>query len=231
MYNAIMCGRFTLRTPPHVLVRQFQLGDDPGWKPRYNIAPTQLVLGVRALTGNPGRTHVPLRWGLVPSWSKDSKIASRMINARGETVATKLSFRSSFKRRRCLVLADGYYEWKKEGSGKQPFYIRFQDERAFAFAGLWERWSDADGQRMETCTIITTDANPLTQPIHERMPVILRPDDYDLWLDPEFQNIGPLQQLLGPFESEEMTAEPVSTYVNKPTNDSPKCIQEQRGLF
>jgi putative SOS response-associated peptidase YedK len=204
----------------------------PELVPRYNIAPTQQVPIVRVTAGSPHRSLSLARWGLIPSWAKDPSIGNRLINARSETVAEKPSFRSAFKRQRCLVAADGYYEWKKTGAAKQPYHIRLQDGQVFGFAGLWESWSgprDAPlEQPLETCTIITTAANDFTRQIHDRMPVILRPDDYELWLDPELQEPAPLLPLLRALESDEMVANPVSTFVNRPANDSPRCIEIQK---
>jgi putative SOS response-associated peptidase YedK len=169
------------------------------------------------------RECVLLRWGLIPGWADDPKIGNRMINARAETVASKPAFRNAFKRRRCLVVTDGFYEWKKLVQGKQPHYIRMKDDRPFAFAGLWESWH-RDGSQIESCTIITTEPNALMKSIHNRMPVILRPDDYDCWLDPEFQDGDALQRLLAPFSAHRMEAYPVSTLVNSPGNDVADCI-------
>lgn len=238
-----MCGRFTLRTPSNVLVQQFLLDSSPELSPRYNIAPTQDVAVVRTGGDDPQRRLVLLRWGLIPSWAKDPAMGNRMINARGESVADKPSFRAAFKRRRCLVLADGYYEWKKTPAAKggksqgkkQPYYVTMQDERPFAFAGLWEHWpgsdeSDTPGP-IESCTIITTDSNDLTRDIHDRMPAILPEDAYEMWLDPELQDRDPLLPLLSPHPSDEMKAEPVSTHVNNVRNDDPDCITVQRELF
>jgi putative SOS response-associated peptidase YedK len=150
----------------------------------FNVAPTQPVAAVRVVPGGQERELVELRWGLIPSWADDPKIGYRMINARSETAATKPSFRSAFKVRRCLVVADGYYEWQKRDGAKQPFYIHMQGGKLFAFAGLWERWVPPDGEAIESCTILTTDANELTKPIHDRMPVIVDPPDFGQWLDP-----------------------------------------------
>jgi putative SOS response-associated peptidase YedK len=167
-----------------------------------------------------------LRWGLIPSWAKDPAVGARTINARAETVAEKPSFRAAFRRRRCLVLADGYYEWRKEGSKKQPYYIRMRDEAPFAFAGLWEYWSPGDdAETLETCTLITTEANELTRAIHDRMPVILPPDAYEVWLDPELDDRPRLLSLLRPYESQALIADPVSTHVNNPKHDDPECVQ------
>lgn len=225
-----MCGRFTLRTPATVLTQQLllDLGIDQApedLQPRYNIAPTQFITAVRE-TAPGDRSCDLLRWGLVPSWAKDVSIGNRMINARAETVADKPAFRAAFRRRRCLVLADGYFEWCKEGNKKQPYYIRMADESPFVFAGLWERWSPGgDEPPLETCTLITTDANDLTRPIHDRMPVILPSGAYPLWLDPEFQDPKPLVAFLQPYDSEAMLATPVSSHVNSPKHDDPTCVE------
>jgi putative SOS response-associated peptidase YedK len=235
-----MCGRFTLTDPDQDLAVQFNLPEIPELKPRYNIAPTQPVAAVRVVTSaetGPARELALLHWGLIPFWAKDPKIGARMINARSETVAEKPAFRAAFRRRRCLVLADGFYEWKKIERGKQPFYIRLQDGRPFAFAGLWEHWKapkdPADtsgagqGATVQSCTLLTTEPNDLIRPLHNRMPVILHPGNYDLWLDPEVEQIERLRPLLGAYPPEEMEAYPVSRFVNKPGNDDPRCIEPQ----
>ena len=230
-----MCGRFTLRNPANTLVTQFRLESMPHLQPRYNVAPTQSIAIVRQVKNAPQRRLTFARWGFVPPWAKDASMGNRMINARAETVAEKPSFRTAFRRRRCLVLADGYYEWKKQGDQKQPFYIRLAEERPFAIAGLWESWAGTKEEpldvSLETCTLITTDANALTSKIHERMPVILEPDDYDLWLDLELNARDPLIRLLKSYDADEMVSDPVSTYVNNPTHDDPKCVALQRKLF
>ena len=227
-----MCGRFTLRQEESVIAEAFQLSEVPTLEPRYNIAPTQLVLTVvrpKVSAQSPEQSEQRfqlLRWGLIPSWAKDPAIGSRLINARSETVTEKPSFRAAFRQRRCLVLADGFYEWQRQERKKQPFYFRLQDGQPFAFAGLWERWkAPDDGEAVESCTILTTEANELLRPIHDRMPVILDPKDYELWLDP-VQKPEPLQQLLRPYRSEAMTTYPVSTQVNNPSNNSPECITQ-----
>lgn len=218
-----MCGRFTLHTDSAVVAEQFALNDVPNIPPRYNIAPTQQVATVHQ--ADTGRAFVPMRWGLVPSWASDPAIGTRMINARAETVASKPAFRAAFKQRRCLVLADGFYEWQAGtmGSKKQPFYILMQDRMPFAFAGLWETWQGTEST-LYSCTIITTTPNDLMQPIHSRMPVILRPDEYALWLDPHLDDQATLESVLQPFAAESMAAYPVSTTVNNVRNDSPACI-------
>lgn len=220
-----MCGRFTLRTPQNVLVQQFLLESIPDWKPRYNIAPTQPLLCVRREPGETQREAVKLHWGLVPSWADDPKIGNRMINARADGVASKPSFRAAFKRRRCLVLADGYYEWKREGKAKQPYYYRLQNERPFAFAGLWESWHKDAGDPLESVTVITTDANELAAKVHDRMPVILDEADYETWLDVEHCDKDQLQALLVPYDTPLMKAEPVSMHVNNARNDDPQCVE------
>ncbi|QDU39428.1 Putative SOS response-associated peptidase YedK [Maioricimonas rarisocia] len=229
-----MCGRFTLHAPPQLIREAFSLFRDPELAPRYNIAPSQPIAVVRFDENRTPREWDLLRWGLIPSWAKDSKIGYKMINARGETVASKPSFRAAFKRRRCLIPADGFYEWEKRDEGpKQPWYMTQPDGEPFAFAGLWESWSDPDGGVIESCTIITTEANDEMARLHDRMPVILPPDDYDVWLDPSIEEAKTLQPLLVPYEGE-LKFTPVSTEVNSPRHDSPDCIRplpEQGQLF
>jgi putative SOS response-associated peptidase YedK len=219
-----MCGRFTLATPEQDLVVQFNLPEIPDLQPRYNIAPTQPVAAVRLPTAEGDRELVMLHWGLIPFWAKDPGIGSRMINARAETAADKPAFRAAFRRRRCLVPADGFYEWQKQNGSKQPFYIRLQNGRPFAFAGLWERWQDEEGGVIESCTLLTTRPNELIQPLHNRMPVILHPHNYAVWLDPEVEDIDVLRRLLDPYPPSEMVAYAVSRYVNAPRNEGPDCI-------
>jgi putative SOS response-associated peptidase YedK len=220
-----MCGRFTLSASATDLVQQFELAGLPAWSPRYNIAPTQEVLTVLKVPEAPDRQARLLRWGLIPPWAEGPAAASRMINARAETVATKPAFRRAFKERRCLLLADGFYEWQRQERRKQPYYIRLRDSRPFAFAGLWERWAPQDGQPIDSCTIITTVANDRVRPLHLRMPVILPPADCDVWLDPSVQEAERLQPLLRPYPAEEIEAYTVSTRVNNTANDTPGCIE------
>ena len=220
-----MCGRFNLRTSAAQLAELFEMMGLPSLAPRYNIAPSQPVLAIRLSPQSREREATHFQWGLVPSWSKDPTIGNRMINARSETVATKPSFRSPFKRRRCLIPTDGFYEWQKTGRAKQPFHILMKDERPFSFAGLWEHWESPDGSELETCTILTTSANELLQPIHDRMPVILNQNDYATWLDHEIEQADDLESLLVPYPSEEMQTYPISTWVNKPAHDDPRCIE------
>ncbi len=214
-----MCGRFTLRAKLNLLLSQFAAeAADIDWTPRYNIPPTSEVLAVRQ-TGK--RELVRLRWGLIPSWAKDKKIANSTINARADTVATKPAFRAAYKKRRCLVLADGYYEWLREGKAKQPHLYEIDGGAVVAFAGLWEWWrdpADSESQPVESCTIITTEANDLAAAVHDRMPVILDAADYDAWLTGE-------QVPLVPFPSDRMTVRPVSQYVNKAGNEGPQCVE------
>lgn len=225
-----MCGRFALMTPTEMLVKLFDVPETaveslPPSVPRYNIAPTQPVAAIR-LNENGERDFTFFHWGLIPSWSKDIQIGSRMINARSETVTEKPSFRNAFKRRRCLIPADGFYEWQKQADGKQPMFIRPSEgaERPFALAGLWEFWSEPDGGTIQSCTILTTAPNELMAAIHNRMPVIVEPEDFDLWLNPEPDPEQGLH-LLRPYPAEKMVAYPVSTVVNNPRNDVPECVQ------
>ena len=218
-----MCGRYTLHAPPDQIGELFDLVAPDDLEPRYNIAPSQAVPAV-SVVGTGERQVAMLAWGLLPSWAKDPKIGYRMINARSETAASKPSFRRAFKHARCLVLTDGFYEWRKEGPGKQPYYIRMRDRRPFAFAGLREHWEGSDGSVIDSCTILTTEPNELLSPIHDRMPVILERRHYDQWLDPEGNDAESLMQLLRAYEPDEMTAFPVSTLVNKPSTDVPECI-------
>jgi putative SOS response-associated peptidase YedK len=219
-----MCGRFTLRTSGKAVADFFGLSEIPELPARFNIAPTQPVPAVRVSQDDGGRELALLRWGLIPGWAADPIIGNRMINARADTVATKPAYRQAFRQRRCLIVADGFYEWKKLNGKKQPYYIRLQDDRPFAFAGLWERWNRGDAP-IDSCTILTTDANELVGSIHDRMPVILNPADYDLWLDPGVQDAKRLEPLLGPYTGEAMMAWPVSTLVNNPKADEPRCIE------
>ena len=219
-----MCGRYTLKASPEVVAGQF-LADLPGLKkPRYNIAPSQMVACVRGTPESQRREGVFLRWGLVPSWAKDPAIGQKLINARAETVGEKPSFRRSFRHRRCLVLADGYYEWRKEEKGKQPYYIRMKDERPFAFAGIWEHWDGGDDQTIESCAMLTTEPNELMATIHHRMPVILKPEDYDGWLDVSLQDSPRLLRFLYSYPAGDMVAFPVSLKVNNPKFDDPACL-------
>lgn len=221
-----MCGRFTLRSRSEDIARLFDLDEVPKLAPRYNIAPTQSVPAVRLRPGGDERELVQLHWGLIPFWADDPKIGNRMINARAETVAKKPAYRAAFRRRRCLVVADGFYDWQKTNGTKRPWFIHREDDRPFAFAGLWESWKESGSENVvESCTIIVTDANELLAPIHDRMPVILPEERYDLWLDPEIEETEPLTSLLQPCSDDELEAYPVGTTVNNPQNDSAECIE------
>ena len=219
-----MCARFTLVTPAKDVAEEFQLEEIPSLAPRYNVAPTQPVATVRRKEGRGKREFASLRWGLIPSWAKDLKIGARMINARAETLSEKPAFREAFRERRCLIPADGFYEWRRVGSKKQPFYFRLRGGRSFAFAGLWERW-EGQGAAVESCTLLTTDANDLLRPVHERMPVILNPEDYETWLDSSVRGTERLRPLFAPYSPEEMDFHPVGMRVNSPKNDDPACIE------
>ncbi len=218
-----MCGRYSLTTPVEAVGRLFQVAERPNLEPRYNIAPSQDAPVVRAGEAG-GRRLGMLRWGLIPSWAKEARVGYRMINARAETVAQKPAFRGAFRQRRCLVPADGFYEWRKLGKAKQPYRITLADGGPFAFAGLWERWRASDGQAVESFTIITTEANPLLRPIHDRMPVILDAADYDAWLDTAGVAPEEAARRLRPYLAEGLVAVPVSTRVNSPKNDDVACI-------
>lgn len=225
-----MCGRFTLTADQDSFEDRFSLtGFDLGWVPSFNIAPTQEVLTVT----NDGSENRPelMRWGLVPSWAKDPKIGNRMINARSETLTEKPSFRTAFKRRRCLIPADGFYEWKREGKAKKPMLITANPGGLFAFAGLWETWKQPDGSWLLTCAIITTSANEFMKSIHDRMPVILPRESEASWLDPEEQDTAMLSELLLPYDSDRMEAYEVSTLVNSPRNNFPEVIEPVATLF
>ena len=216
-----MCGRYTLSTPAGRLAEEFQLDSTVEIPPSYNVAPTQQVAAV--LEDEGGRRLEMLRWGLVPSWADDPDIGARMINARSETAPEKPSFRSAFRRRRCLIAADGFYEWKREDGGKQPYYFRMQDGRPFAFAGLWESW-DKGGGELLTCTILTTRPNSVLEGIHDRMPVILPHDAYNAWLDPDADR-EELGELMIPYPGDDLETYPVSRFVNSPRNNDERCIE------
>ena len=223
-----MCGRFTLRANASQIAKSFQVETGVDLPPRYNIAPTQDVAAVRLSKDGDQRELAMLRWGLIPSWAKDAKIGSRMINARAETVAEKPSFRSAFKKRRCLILTDGFYEWQKIDGNKQPFFIHRKDDEPFAFAGLWETWKH-EGEEIQSCTIITTTANSLMEPLHDRMPVILSEAEYPVWLDSEFQDKNAIEAMVRPCDSELLEAYSVSKVVNNFRNDEAACIEPLRG--
>jgi putative SOS response-associated peptidase YedK len=218
-----MCGRYTLTAEPSAIQELFPfLSIPPEMQPRFNIAPSQPV----AVIPNDGKQRLDFfKWGLVPSWAKDPDIGNRLINARAETLAEKPSFRNAFRYHRCLVLADGFYEWRKTNGGKTPMYIQLATKKPFAFAGLWDLWHAPDGSELYSCAIITTQPNQLMEKIHTRMPVILSAENYDIWLNPQPGNPTQLSALLTPYPAELMTAYPVSRLVNNPAVDSPDCIQ------
>jgi len=220
-----MCGRYLLKSPVDALKRAFGFVEQPNLMPRYNIAPTQDAPVVRQRREPKGeRTLQMLRWGLIPSWAKDTKMGAKLINARSESVAEKPSFRSAFRRRRCLVPADGFYEWRAEGTHKQPYLIARRDRAPFALAGLWERWTPQKGDAIDSFTIVTTEANALLRPLHQRMPVILAPEDYGRWLDPDAVE-GDLLQLLKPAPEEWLGYAPVSARVNAASVDDAALIE------
>ena len=221
-----MCGRFTLTTNMDDLQERFDFeARDLVFRASYNVAPTQQVLAVLG-SGEDGGKNRPeiMRWGLIPFWAKDPSIGSRMINARAETVAQKPAFRNALQKRRCLVLADGFYEWKKEGKGKTPMYICSRSKEPFAMAGLYETWKPPEGEPVPSCTIITTTPNKLMEPIHNRMPVILPQGAEATWLDREVEDREALTSLLMPYPDGEMEAYIVSTLVNSAKNNFPECI-------
>lgn len=224
-----MCGRFTLVAPGEAVAELFQLAEVPDIAPRYNIAPTQPVAAVRLSPSTGERELTYFHWGLIPRWAKDPSIGSRMINARSETAAEKPSFRAAMKYRRCLVAADGFYEWQKMNGRKQPVRIQMKDGNPFAMAGLWEQWISSDGSELESCTILTTDPNDLLKPVHNRMPVLVDPADFDTWLDAREHPVEEAQGLLRPFPEESMKYYQVSTHVNSPKNDDPLCIKPLTG--
>lgn len=218
-----MCGRYTVRLIQPIM-DHFQVDFLAETTARFNVAPTQDVPVVRADSGG-RRVGALMHWGFIPSWADDPAIGNRMINARSETVAEKPAFRTAFQRRRCLIPADGFYEWQKLDGGKrkQPFFIRMKDDRPFAFAGLWEHWR-RDDQEIVSCTILTTSPNELMKPIHDRMPVIVPSDQYERWMDSKRAGKD-VTDLLAPFPAHAMTAQPISTYVNSPRNDDARCVE------
>ena len=217
-----MCGRFYLDAPDELVMSYFGLDDGIHLAPRYNITPSQDIAIVRS--AEQGRELATARWGLVPAWSKDEKTRYSTINARADSVAEKPAYRSAFRRRRCLVPASGFYEWRKQQNGKQPYRIGMADNSVMALAGLWEHW-EGEGKSFDSCSIIVTEANELIDSIHHRMPVIFNRDQFDQWLDPYNQDIPQLQAMLGPYPGEKMSLWPVSRRVNSPANDDPACIE------
>jgi putative SOS response-associated peptidase YedK len=234
-----MCGRYRLSRRKQIIVEHFDaVSDAEDWTPRYNIAPTQPVPVIRQHPTEPTRHLSQMRWGLIPAWSKDASGAAKMINARSETAHSLPAFRDAMKYRRCLVPADGFYEWRGSGKEKQPYCFEVNEGKLFAFAGLWEGWKDPNGNWIKTYSILTTMPNPVTSPIHDRMPVILNASDYDLWLDPGMKNASVVSELLKPFDARMMRCYAVSTRVNNVQNDDEECtkpikptIEPQRQLF
>ncbi|EDL58605.1 SOS response-associated peptidase [Gimesia maris] len=230
---AIMCARFFLFSPDEEIMRLFQLVTFPQISPRYNIAPSQPVL---AIVQNQDEYQVRhFQWGFIPGWFKNPAPGQAMINARSETASSKPAFKNAFRYRRCLIPANGFYEWKSTGNrSRQAMCVRLREEPLFAMAGLWEQWQSPDGTELDTCTVLTTAANPLLESIHPRMPVILHPEQYARWLSAESTPAPQLQKILQTYPAEEMQVYPVSSQVNKVSHDSPDCltpIQEQKTLF
>ena len=219
-----MCGRFAQRSPARKVAKQFEVEEVPPLTERYNVAPAQMILGIRGEDG--AREAMFFKWGLVPCWAKDPSIGNKLINARSETVEEKPSFREAFRQRRCIIPADGFYEWKREDGRKQPFFFKLKDERPFGFAGLWDRWEGEGEQIINSCTILTTEANGVLRPVHDRMPVILHPEDYASWLESGEQERALLKELLRPYPVNDMVGHPVSALVNSPSNSGPELIEE-----
>jgi putative SOS response-associated peptidase YedK len=219
-----VCGRYRLSRRKQLVEEYFDTASgDEDWNPRYNIAPTQPVAVIRQNPKEPVRELSLMRWGLIPSWATDPSAAARMINARSETVATKPAFRDALKSRRCLIPADGFYEWMRMEKTKQPYCFEVNEGGLFAFAGLWDRWKDPSGKVLETCSILTTTPNAVTAAVHDRMPVILDPDGYDLWLDPGLTNVAAASELLKPYDARLMRCYPVSGRINHVGNDDEEC--------
>jgi len=219
-----MCGRYRLSRRKQLIEEHFDsVSDEPDWSVRYNIAPTQPVAVIRQHPKEPVRELSLVRWGLIPSWAKDPSGAARMINARSETADSKPAFRDALKSRRCMIPADGFYEWMRTGKMKQPYCFEVNEGELFAFAGIWDRWKGPSGDMIETCSILTTTPNAVTSPVHDRMPVILDPDSYDLWLDPGMTNVAAASDLLKPFDARLMRCFPVSNRINRVANDDEEC--------
>jgi putative SOS response-associated peptidase YedK len=219
-----MCGRYRLSRRKQLIEEYFQsASEEPDWSPRYNIAPTQPVPVIRQHTKEPRRELSFMRWGLIPSWAKDPSGAAKMINARSETAASIPAFRDPFKSRRCLIPADGFYEWQRTGKLKQPYCFEVTDGELFAFAGLWDRWKDPSGNWVKSCSILTTTPNAVASLVHDRMPVILDRSDYDLWLDTGMRGVSVVSELLKPYAARLMRCYPVSTRINYVANDDEEC--------
>jgi putative SOS response-associated peptidase YedK len=224
--NRLMCGRYRLSRRKQLVEEYFGTdSSEDDWDPRYNIAPTQSVLVIRQHPAEPIRKLSLLRWGLIPSWAKDPSVGAGMINARSETAAMKPAFREALQSRRCLLPADGFYEWQRTGKTRQPYCFEVSNGEMFAFAGLWDRWQNPSGTVFETCSILTTTPNAVTSAVHDRMPVILATESYDLWLDPEMENVDAASELLKPFDARLMRCYPVSTRLNQVQNDDEECAK------
>lgn len=220
-----MCGRFTIVFEPELLIRRFGVNEIPfEWRALFNAAPGQKIPAIIEDRGE--RRLGQLKWGLVPFWAKDEKIGYKMINAKSETIQEKPAFKNLFARKRCIIPADGFYEWKKVGKAKQPMRIMMKSGEPFAFAGLFDSWTSPEGEKVHTCTIITTQPNGVVSDIHDRMPVILREQDEHLWLDRDQFDADMLQSLLLPYDESKMRAYPVSAMVGSPKNDNAECIKE-----
>ena len=218
-----MCGRFTLTANPQVVRDTFNLTNVPGeLEPRFNVAPTQPVA---VITNEDPKTLTFHRWGLIPSWAKDISIGSKLINARADSAHEKPAFRAAFKRRRCIIPADGFYEWQQGEAGKTPHFIHLKGQPVFGFAGLWEIWHSPDGDELRTCTILTTDANAFVSKLHNRMPVILTPDNYEAWLSPEEEGADVLMPILKQYDASKMAEYEVSKAVNRASYDAPDLIR------
>ncbi len=223
-HNLLMCGRYRLSRRKQLVEEYFDsASDEPEWTPRYNIAPTQTVPVIRQNPTQPRRELSLMRWGLIPSWAKDMSGAAMMINARSETAATKPAFRDPLTSRRCLIPADGFYEWQRAGKAKQPYCFEVNDGGLFAFAGLWDRWKDPTGQWIKSCSILTTTPNAVTSAVHDRMPVIIATDDYDQWLDPGMTNVKAVSGMLKPYDPRQMRSYPISSRINYVANDDAGC--------
>ena len=227
-----MCGRYLQLSSGEAMASWFGFEGGPAWTARYNIAPSQSVPVVRQAGEGGRRECVLMRWGLVPSWAKEASFNASTINARAETLAVKPAFRTSFRRRRCLVPSDGFYEWQATGQKhKQPFVIRPVDGKPLAFAGLWDCWQAPQGEMLESMTIVTTAANDQLQPLHERMPVILSPEHFARWLDPQFLNTDELTKLLAPYPAGRLSLTPVTNYVSNARHEGPRCLEPELKLF
>lgn len=233
-----MCGRYRLSRRKQIVEEYFDcVSGEEDCAPRYNIAPTQPVPVIRQNPKEPVREIALMKWGLIPHWAKSPSIATSTINAKSETAATKPAFRDPLKFRRCLIPADGFYEWQRTGNGKQPFCFEVNKGELFAFAGLWDGWKDSNGKWVKTCSILTTTPNAVTSAVHDRMPAILEPDSYDFWLDPGVRDVAAVSELLKPYDSRAMRSYPVSKRINHVANDDQECsrpvelMQAQHRLF